>query len=378
MSFIRPCFDANNILQLNNSGWAINGTIVTATAAQINAAGAIPANAFQIYVSALFGNDLNNGSFSAPLATLGAALTLAGSPSPGAPVVIILFDSSSYDEAVVIAASVENLFIFGPTASINFSGTGDALTVNASAKLFIYIATVTNSGTGNAITNNGGEVLGYIDVIQSATNAIDNVSGAVIIQSSLAIEGNILLSSGNVIYNTLLRQSGTDAAGVVGTNALGTSGPWSVAANLEVSGLSNDNIGGTCTSSIISGSISSGSLSGAGSVSLLPVNNPSAQYQIIGITINGVSGTNFSGIGGDRNISITDGTNTWSTISAASLAAFAGTNYQWDSVTLPLPTAIDLSQLTQPGQQLQALYSGGTTDYTAGAFSINLQYARIV
>jgi hypothetical protein len=198
--------------------------------------GSIPANAFQIYVSALFGNDANNGSFTNPLATIGAALTLAGSPSPSAPVVIFLYDASSYNEAVVIAPSVENLFIFGPTAAINFSGTGDALTVGASAKLFINIATVTNSGAGNAITNNGGEVFGLISVIQSSTTAINNVSGAVLVETSLAIQGDILLTAGNVLYYTSLR-TGTDAPGVVGINIEGTSGPWIVQGSLTASGL---------------------------------------------------------------------------------------------------------------------------------------------
>lgn len=41
MSFIRPCFDANNILALSSSGWSIDGTSVTASAAQLNAGGSV-------------------------------------------------------------------------------------------------------------------------------------------------------------------------------------------------------------------------------------------------------------------------------------------------------------------------------------------------
>lgn len=378
MTFIRPCFDANDILQLNVSGWAIGGTIVTATAAELN--GGSSFNGAVVNVSKLFGNDSNNASSEAPLATLNAALTLALTipPAPSTPVIINILDGASYDEQLNIPASTENLFIVGLSAGINFSGIGDTLTNGASAKLFINVATVTNSGTGNAITNNGGEVLGYIDVIQSATTAIDNVSGAVIIQSSLAIEGNILLTAGNVVYNTILRQSGTDAPGVVGINVLGTSGPWGVAGNLEVSGLSNDNIGGTFTASIISGNINSGNLASGGQVSILPVNVATAQYQITGITLNGVSGTNFSGALGDRDLVVTDGTNVWTTIPAAILQSFAGSNALWGSTFVPLPTTIDMSQLSVAGQQIQAMYANGTTDYSAGAFSINLQYARLV
>ena len=333
-----------------------------------------PANGFQIFVSQQIGSDSNTGSFFAPLETIGAAVTMAGSPSPTTPVTITLMGSATYNEQVVIPASVENLFIQGPSAAINFSGTGDALTIGNSAKLFINIATVTNSGTGNAITNNGGSLFGGIDVVQSATNAIVNAgpSGTVVLTGGIAIEGNITNpGAGNVIYQTLIR-SGTDDVGVAGTSFQGPSTNW------QIPGLATDTIGGTFNASISSSTINSSNLSSGGEVSVLPVNAATAQYQITGITLNGISATNFSGIGGDRDISITDGTNVWSVIPAAILQSFSGFNGVWGSVYLPLPTAIDMNQLTQPGQQLQVMYTGGTTDYTSGSFSLNIQYSRIV
>lgn len=224
----------------------------------------IPANAFQIYVSALMGNDLNDGSFTQPLATLNAALTLAGSPTSLAPVVIFLYDASTYDEQIVIGVNVQNIFVVGPTAQINFSGLGDTLTLSLGSKIVFEIANVQNSGTGNAITNNDGQLIGYIDVVQSATTAISNTgSGAVILTAALSIEGSILLvGPGNVIYQTTLR-TGTDAPGVVGTNILGTSGPWNVATQLSASGLQYPLIDG------VAGNVMT--TDGAGTLSLQPI-----------------------------------------------------------------------------------------------------------
>jgi len=191
-------------------------------------------NGFEIYVSQMTGNDLNSGSFGAPLATLNAALTLAGSPSPSAPVIINIMDGATYDEQLNFAPSTENLFFFGPAAQINFSGVGDTVTIGLNCKIFFQMAGITNSGTGTAITNNGGELFGYIDILQSAGTVINHVgpAGACLITSSIALEGDILLAGGgNVLYNTQIR-SGTDAAGVVGINITGTSGSWTALSDI--------------------------------------------------------------------------------------------------------------------------------------------------
>lgn len=387
----------------------------------------IPANAYQIYVSGLRGNDANNGSFTTPLQTIGAALTLAGSPSPSAPVVIFLYDASSYNEQVVIGASVENLFILGPTASINFSGTGDTLTISASAKLFIEVASVQNSGTGNAITNNGGSLFGNISIIQSASNAINNVNGDTLIVASIAIEGNNLLSAGNVIYNTLIR-GGTDASGVVGTSFQGTSGGWNVATQLIAGGYNYPN-GGTPTAGYVmttdgsnnlslqaptgSGTVSSGlanyfayypangnlvqdalvmaptsgyvtttidtqavTYSGlnSGNVTLLAPSSVTASYKITNIILNGVSGTNFAG--GTQNVSITDGVTIYTVIPAATLQALV--NNDWGSINVPWPTATSPNQPTIAGGALYATYSGGGADYTlSGSVVFTLVYTQV-
>ena len=107
-----------------------------------------------------------------------------------------------------------------------------------------------------------------------------------------------------------------------------------------------DTIGGFYTGIINSPAITHTNLATAGHVNIIVPPTVTAQYQITGITLNGVSGTNFSGIGGDRDLVITDGTNTWSLIPAAIVQAFAGANAQWGSLSIPLPTAIDMSQFS--------------------------------
>jgi len=223
---------------------AASGTVVTTNGLGVLSLQPIPAlplpyNGAEIYVSKLTGNDANSGSFTAPLATLNAALTLAGSPTPTAPIVIVVLDAATYDEQLNFAPSTENLFFQASSAQINFSGVGDAVTIGLNCKIFMQFASIANSGTGTAITNNGGEFFGYIDVIQSTGVAINHVGpgGACLIQSSIALQGDILLAGGgNVLYNTQLR-TGTDATGVVGINILGTSGPWQVQGQLTASGL---------------------------------------------------------------------------------------------------------------------------------------------
>jgi len=79
---------------------------------------------------------------------------------------------------------------------------------------------------------------------------------------------------------------------------------------------------------------------------------------------------NFGGVGGDRDISITDGTNVWTVIPAAVLQAIA--NGVWNSVQVPGPVSIPFWETTQPNTPLLAIYSGGTTDYTVGSVDFTI------
>lgn len=115
------------------------------------------------------------------------------------------------------------------------------------------------------------------------------------------------------------------------------------------------------------------SLAAAGSVVLLSSPN-GEQYRMIDIQVSGPI-TNFSGGSGNRNISVTDGTGTWSVLPAAELAA--ADNARWGSDLVPWPTGKNLDATTAAGQDLVATYSGGSLDYAAGSIIVRVVYVRV-
>lgn len=98
-----------------------------------------------------------------------------------------------------------------------------------------------------------------------------------------------------------------------------------------------------------------------------------AGYKIRGMWLNKV-GTNFSGGGGDRNIQISDGTNVFSVIPAATAQSL--TNAVWGATALPLPATASINTTT--AGTLFIAYSGGTTDYTAGSLTISVLLEKVV
>lgn len=119
-------------------------------------------------------------------------------------------------------------------------------------------------------------------------------------------------------------------------------------------------------------------LATAAHVTLFTATRVTSQYAISNIMLNGVGGTNFSGGGGDRNLAITDGTNVYTVIPAATLQALVNDVWNSSTTNVPLPVSIPLNQKTVAGATVYAAYSGGTTDYTAGSVSITLEYERVV
>ncbi len=108
-------------------------------------------------------------------------------------------------------------------------------------------------------------------------------------------------------------------------------------------------------------------LAGAGTVILL---NAAAgeQWKVREIYLSG-AGTAFSGGGGDRLLSISDGTAIWSVIPAATLQSLAAA--RWGDTGVPFPaTAADFTLASALGTDITAAYSGGATDYSAGSCTI--------
>lgn len=114
-------------------------------------------------------------------------------------------------------------------------------------------------------------------------------------------------------------------------------------------------------------------LASGGSVTLR-ASSGSIQYRIRNLFVNS-SGTNFSGGGGNRLLSITDNTTVYSVVPAASLQTLANT--AWGATGAPFPASAAIDTRTAAGAAIVAKYSGGTTDYTAGSVVITLLLERV-
>ncbi len=102
----------------------------------------------------------------------------------------------------------------------------------------------------------------------------------------------------------------------------------------------------------------------------------SQQYKIREIMLSG-SGTNFSGGGGNRLMSITDGTSIWTVVPAATMQSL--TTSRWGlSTPVPFPaTSSHFLTASAAGTDIVAKYSGGTTDYSTGSLTIVVAVERV-
>lgn len=115
-------------------------------------------------------------------------------------------------------------------------------------------------------------------------------------------------------------------------------------------------------------------LASAGTVTLLDALS-GEQWKIREIYLSG-DGTNFSGGGGDRLLSVSDGAATWTVVPAATLQSLAAA--RWGDTGVPFPaTAAHFMQASAAGTDITAQYSGGAADYTAGSLTLALQAERV-
>ena len=116
-------------------------------------------------------------------------------------------------------------------------------------------------------------------------------------------------------------------------------------------------------------------LASAGSVILLDA-AAAERWRVREIFLSG-DGTNFSGGGGDRLLSVSDGTAIWTVIPAATLQTLAVA--RWGDTGAPFPaTAADLTAQSAAGTDITLQYSGGATDYTAGECTLVIAAERMV
>lgn len=117
--------------------------------------------------------------------------------------------------------------------------------------------------------------------------------------------------------------------------------------------------------------IAFGDLASAASVIVLDA-RADEKWKVRDIFLSG-GGTNFSG--GDRLLTISDGTSTWSVIPAATLQSLAAA--RWGEAGVPYPaTAAHMTAETALGTDISASYSGGATDYTAGSLTLMITAER--
>lgn len=121
--------------------------------------------------------------------------------------------------------------------------------------------------------------------------------------------------------------------------------------------------------------VASSDLASAGSRALIAAQFASETWRIVDIRVLGTVA--FTGGGGNRLLSITDGSATYSAIPAASLAT-ANLQARWGAADVPYPaTPAHQTQLTAAGASLVARYSGGTTDYSSGSITVTITAQRV-
>ncbi len=86
------------------------------------------------------------------------------------------------------------------------------------------------------------------------------------------------------------------------------------------------------------------------------------QYKIRDMHLVG-GGTNFAA-GGDRAISLTDGTTVWTTIANADIESAPSASLNWGNTKVPFLTGT-VATASVAGETIRFQYSGGTTDHSA-------------
>lgn len=119
--------------------------------------------------------------------------------------------------------------------------------------------------------------------------------------------------------------------------------------------------------------VTAAQLASGGTVELVP-STGTENYRIRELFINS-GGTNFSGGGGDRLLSISDGTTTYSVVPSATLQSLV--NARWGSTEVPFPAAAAINTASTDGDSIVALYSGGSNDFATGSIVISGIVERI-
>lgn len=121
--------------------------------------------------------------------------------------------------------------------------------------------------------------------------------------------------------------------------------------------------------------VTAAALASGASVTLIP-SSGSKQYRVRNLLLN-APGTNFSGGGGNRLGSITDGTTVYGSILAATMGTLVNGIWSPDGDVEMPSLGARMNTPTAAGAPLVFKYSGGTTDYTTGSLIMSGMVERI-
>lgn len=116
---------------------------------------------------------------------------------------------------------------------------------------------------------------------------------------------------------------------------------------------------------------------------ILTASSPTAQYRVITASTNASESIDFTGLG-DRDITFTDGTSEYGKLRSGGLdevtvvpCIYGNADSVGDGCIdlVGLPNA--LTEITQPGADIYAIYTGGTTDYDDGEFAITFVVTQV-
>lgn len=126
----------------------------------------------------------------------------------------------------------------------------------------------------------------------------------------------------------------------------------------------------TCTATALDAS------TGTGKVEVIPAGAATDQYKIRDIRLVG-GGTNF-GSGGDRLLSLTDGTTVWTTIPNADIESAPSATLTWGNTKVPFLTGTS-DTASAAGAQIYFQYSGGTpaTPHTTGSIKFSVCVEKV-
>lgn len=330
-----------------------------------------------IYVNQTLGSNTNNGCLSSPFSTIQQAINTAQSLSPKPNIVIT--DSATYNENIIISSGIS---IYGHTASIQVTS-GNAVVFNLSSgshKPNVFFKNIyCNSYSDYAFFCTSS---GYPSI-----TTYGEINGSVYSQGGImsfvycnALYCNTIGGSGGSIsgyFNTILYGSYNLSGTTLSLNSLVSGSLYSV---FDPNPVPNYNNNAFLYSSVknpntnsnifyIDVSATSAQLASSGEKILYTISSTSKTYKIRSLMISPT--TNFSGGGGNRDLSIVDDSgHTFSVIASATLLSLISAN--WGSTALPFSSDSPKTLITT---NLFVLYSGGTNDYSAGeiVFSVGLE-----